>query len=71
MSEESLKEIICPNCKKPLYEGEELFCHFCGESLRKSGNGFLGRLKYGQWKPVLLLLILAVLFMLLVWRFSP
>ncbi len=62
-----MKEIICPNCKKPLYEGEELFCHFCGESLRKSGRGLFGALKYGWLKPVSMIVVGVLLFMFLIW----
>jgi len=62
-----MKEIICPNCKKPLYDGEELFCHFCGESLRKTGHGFFGRLRYGRLQPVLIAIILIILLMFIFW----
>ena len=41
-----MSEYICPNCHKPIYDDDALLCHFCGESLKRSGNGFLGGIKY-------------------------
>jgi len=56
-----LKETICPNCHKPIYDEEVLFCHFCGESLgRTTTKGWLGKMKYGKGKWIFVCLAAAV-----------
>ena len=61
-----MAEKICPNCRKPIYEDEALFCHFCGESLQRSGQGLFGQLKYGRWRLVMagFVIFIIVLFIL-------
>jgi len=43
-------EIICPNCKNPIYDEDALLCHFCGESLQRAGDGFISRIRYSNKK---------------------
>ncbi|MBI3616905.1 MAG: zinc-ribbon domain-containing protein [Candidatus Omnitrophica bacterium] len=38
----------CPHCGNPIFDEEALLCHFCGESLRRAGQGFLGKIRYSN-----------------------
>lgn len=56
-----MADYLCPHCRNPIYDEDALFCHFCGESLQRAGQGFLGNLRYSPqkiWWPVLVLLVL-------------
>jgi len=65
-----MSEYICPNCKNPVYDEEALLCHYCGESLERSGGGFLSSIKYSNKRVTWYFLIFAVLvvFIILVIR---
>lgn len=65
-----MKEYTCPHCKNPVYDDDALLCHFCGESLERSGRGFLGNVRYGNQKVVWFFVVFLVLlsFILLVYR---
>jgi len=60
-------EIICPNCKNPIYDEDALLCHFCGESLRRPSRGLLGKMKYAhaKWAFAIIIGILLLMFFLL------
>lgn len=51
----------CPHCKNPVFDEEALLCHFCGESLRRAGRGFLGRIRYANRRAVWYFLTFLVL----------
>ncbi len=53
--------VICPNCRKPIYDDDALLCHFCGGSLQRAGRGFLGRVRYANQKVMWFFVIFAVL----------
>lgn len=42
----------CPHCKNPIYDEEALLCHFCGESLSRASEGFLGKVRYSNQKVI-------------------
>jgi len=48
LSEGSMAEYICPHCGISTYDDEALLCPFCGESLQRPTNGFLGRIRYAN-----------------------
>ena len=50
-------EYICPNCQNPIYEDEAILCHFCGESLKRSGQGLLSKLKYKRPQGALIIIV--------------
>lgn len=52
---------ICPHCKNPVFDEEALLCHFCGESLQRAGQGFLGRIRYANRRVVWYFLTFLVL----------
>ncbi len=60
-----MADYICPNCKMVTYDEEALLCHFCGESLQKSGQGFLGRIKYDNKKIIWYFTIFLILLSLI------
>lgn len=60
-----MSEYICPECQKPIYDDEALFCHFCGGSLRRGGRGFLGKLKYSSPIIIGIIVVLVILSFLL------
>jgi len=53
--------LICPHCKKPIYDDEALLCLYCGESLGRN-IGLFGKLKHP--KPKIILVGLALLILL-------
>ena len=63
-----MEEYICPSCKQPIYETDVLLCHFCGGSLQRAGQGFLGRVRYSNrrvlWFYLIFFIVLAVTFYL-------
>ena len=38
----------CPHCGNQIFDEEALLCHFCGESLQRAGQGFLGKIRYAN-----------------------
>ncbi len=56
-----MTEYICPHCKNPIYDDEALLCHFCGESLRRAGEGFLGKVRYANQRVIWYFLIFFIL----------
>jgi hypothetical protein len=40
-----MNEVICPDCKKPIYDEDALTCHFCGNSLRRASGGVFGAMR--------------------------
>jgi len=62
-----MSEYICPNCKKPIYDDEDLLCLYCGDSLKRS-VGFMGRFKYPAPRVILVIVIALLLlaFLLLI-----
>jgi hypothetical protein len=52
-----MAEYICPHCQNPITDDEALLCHFCGESLGRPGQGFLGRMKYAPAKNVTMIVV--------------
>ncbi|MBF0486203.1 MAG: hypothetical protein HQL16_06790 [Candidatus Omnitrophica bacterium] len=46
-----MPDMICPQCKNPIYDEEALSCHFCGGSLKRSSSGIMGKMrgKGMQW----------------------
>ncbi|MFA5059249.1 MAG: hypothetical protein WC676_01300 [Candidatus Omnitrophota bacterium] len=61
-----MPEYRCPHCKNPIYDEEALLCHFCGESLGRSGDGFLGKIRYSNKKVVWFFLALITLIIITV-----
>lgn len=63
-------EYICPHCKNPVCDVDALLCHFCGESLQRSGKGLLSKIKYQRPKKIVVVVICLVLlsFILLMLR---
>ncbi|MBF0619808.1 MAG: hypothetical protein HQL19_06535 [Candidatus Omnitrophica bacterium] len=49
-----MSEIICPQCKNPIYDEEALSCHFCGHSLNQRSSGLLGKMRGAGMKWVLI-----------------
>ncbi len=62
-----MSEYICPHCRQPIYDDQELLCLYCGESLNRP-VGFMGRLKYFKPRAMLILIVVLVLvsFMILI-----
>jgi len=61
-----MPEVICPQCQNPIYDEEALSCHFCGSSLSRASSGFLGALRGGSLKWILMVvavMIIAVMIM--------
>jgi hypothetical protein len=58
------KGYTCPHCGKPIYDEEALMCLYCGESLER-GAGFLGGLKYSEYRIVSFVLVLLAVIVLL------
>ena len=52
---------ICPHCGNPVFDEDALLCHFCGESLQRAGQGFLGRIRYANRRVVWYFLTFLVL----------
>lgn len=65
-----MDEYICPRCQKPINDDEALLCHFCGESLQRSGTGLLGKLRgvSAKWILVLISAIVILSFLALLFR---
>jgi len=65
-----MEEYTCPHCQNSIYDDEALLCHFCGESLRRAGKGFLSNIKYshkrGGW--VFIIFFIIFIFILLMVR---
>lgn len=64
-----MSEYICPNCKNPIYDEDALFCHFCGESLERAGDGFIGKIRYSNrkvlWFFISFLVLLGFVFLVI------
>lgn len=56
-----MSEYICPHCRNPIYDDDALLCHFCGESLNRAGQGFLGRVRYANQRVVWFFIVFFVL----------
>ena len=59
-------EYPCPHCKQLIYDEEALLCHFCGESLRRSSQGVMGKMTGGWGKWVFALIVLLVIVSLII-----
>lgn len=59
----------CSHCGNPIFDEEALLCHFCGESLRRAGEGFFGRIRYANhrilWYSLTFLVLCGFVFFLL------
>lgn len=51
----------CPHCGNPIFDEEALLCHFCGKSLQRAGQGFLGKIRYANHRILWYLLTFLVL----------
>ncbi|MCB9747237.1 MAG: hypothetical protein H6755_02390 [Candidatus Omnitrophica bacterium] len=62
-----MQEVVCPHCKKTIYDEDALLCHFCGESLSRAGNGFISRMRYANpriiWYIVTFLVLVSFLWL--------
>ena len=56
-----MNEYICPHCKNVIRDEDAVLCHFCGESLQRSGEGILGRLKYAKMKILWIVISIFIL----------
>jgi predicted amidophosphoribosyltransferase len=63
-----MSEYICPHCKNPIYDDDALLCHFCGESLRRAGDGVFGKMKYAWSSRAIIITALIVVFLLVLLR---
>jgi len=65
-----MPDLICPQCKNPIYDEDALLCHFCGESLNRKSSGMMGKMRGAGmkwvWLTVMVLVILA--FILTLWH---
>jgi hypothetical protein len=52
-----MPERICPHCKEVIHEEEALLCHFCGESLRRTSGGMMGKMTAFKWAIALIVLV--------------
>jgi len=52
-----MPERICPHCHQPIFDDEALLCHFCGESLRRTSGGWMGKMTTGKWGIALVVLV--------------
>ncbi|MBF0387505.1 MAG: hypothetical protein HQL20_06580 [Candidatus Omnitrophica bacterium] len=57
-----MNEIMCPHCRKVVYDEEALLCHFCGNSLNRTSNGLLGGMRGAgnKWIWVTIAVLVAV-----------
>jgi len=58
---------ICPNCKNPIHDDDALLCHFCGGSLERAGEGFLGKVRYSNNRVIWYFIGFFVLFAFVFW----
>lgn len=56
-----MSEYKCPHCGMVISDEDALLCHFCGESLERAGEGFLGRVRYSNQKVALFFLVFVIL----------
>ena len=65
-----MSEYTCPHCRQPIDDDEALLCHFCGESLGRTSNQLLGKIKgqRGKWLFVIMILVVIGSFLLLLQR---
>jgi predicted nucleic acid-binding Zn ribbon protein len=52
-----MPERLCPHCQQPIHDDEALLCHFCGESLRRTSGGFMGKMTALKWFIALIVLV--------------
>ena len=58
-----MSEYSCPHCKQSISDDEALLCHFCGESLRRTSSGAMGKMTAMKW--LIAAVVLGVLLMML------
>jgi len=56
-----MSEYICPQCKNPIYDEDALLCHFCGESLKRSGSGVMGKMKYPKPRTIFIVIVVIMI----------
>ena len=56
-----MSEYTCPHCGMLIIDEDALLCHHCGQSLERAGKGFLGRIRYSNFKVVLFFMTFCVL----------
>jgi len=58
----SVAKIVCPHCKRPIYDADALLCLYCGESLDRGRARFPGKIVFIAVILVLLISFLLSLF---------
>ena len=60
----------CPHCGNLIFDEEALLCHFCGESLQRAGQGFLGKIRYANhrilWYFLTFLVLCGLVFLFII-----